>query len=90
VTLTTTPVAVPTTPLANRTQLLVTNLSAVHNIWCRRDPGDGGVPTSTLASVLLPSGGMRDLPVTAVDVVRCRSATATSNLNIEESSCAQP
>lgn len=89
-TLNTTPSAIPATPLASRTELRIVNLSATQEAWCRKDPGDGGVPTSTAAYVLLPSGGEITIPARASDTVRCRSALATVRINAMEASCAQP
>lgn len=87
--LSTTPTLTPTTPYAARTELRVVNLSTNREVWCRKDPGDGGVPTSTTAYVLLPNGGDLTLPVRSTDVVRCRADTATARVNIMESACAQ-
>lgn len=86
----TTPTLTPAVPFPTRTELRVVNLSSIQEVWCLKDPGDGGVPTSTAAYVLLPNGGEITLPVRASDTVRCRSGLATSRINIMEASCAQP
>jgi hypothetical protein len=88
--LSTTPTLTPAVPFATRTELRVANLSNVQEVWCLKDPGDGGVPTSTEAYVLLPNGGEITLPVRASDTVRCRSGVATARINVMEASCAQP
>jgi hypothetical protein len=89
-TATTAPAVYPTSALAGRTQVRIRNLGGTQEVWCRVDPGDGGVPTATRAHVLLPNGDLVDLPARDGDVVRCRSALATSRINVEETSCAQP
>lgn len=86
----TTPQATPASPMASRTELRIVNLDGNKEAWCRKDPGDGGVPTSTEAYVLLPSGGEITLPVRSSDTVNCRAESATVRLNVMESSCAQP
>jgi hypothetical protein len=88
--LSTTPTLTPAVPYATRTELRVVNLGSTREVWCLKDPGDGGVPTATAAYVLLPNGGEITLPVRASDTVRCRSDLATSRINIMEASCAQP
>jgi hypothetical protein len=85
ITLTTTPVNVPTTPLTDRTQLIVKNLSTNQNVWCC--VGVACSPTSTAAYVILPNGDNQGLPVRASDTVRCRSAAATAAINAQEASC---
>jgi hypothetical protein len=83
--LTTTPQAVPATPLENRTQLVVKNLSTVQPVWCCR--GTNCTPTSTAAYVILPNGDFQSFPARSTDVIRCRAALATTAVNAQESSC---
>lgn len=85
ITLTTTAVDVPTTPLTNRTQLIVKNLSNNHIVWCC--VGAACTPTSTAAYVILTGGDHQDFPVRASTIVRCKSASGTADVNAQEAIC---
>lgn len=84
-TLTTTPQDTPATPLEDRTQLLVKNLSGVQSVWCCK--GASCEPSSTAAYVILPGGDFQAFPARASDVVRCRSAVGVASVNVQEASC---
>ena len=81
----TTPQDVPTSPLTGRTQALVVNHSGIQRVWCCI--GTGCTPTSSAAYILEPGGGSRTFSVRATDTIRCRSATGTADVGVEESSC---
>lgn len=85
ITLTTTPVDVPTVALTGRTQLIVKNLSGARDVWCC--VGVACIPTATEAYVILQNGDYQNFPVRDSLPVRCRSAVGTADVNAQEASC---
>lgn len=88
VVLTTTPQDVPASPLTDRTQWRGVNEDSTRNIWCC--VGTGCTPTSSNRWVI-PSG-FGDLVFEgcrADQTVRCRAASNTATINVQESSCGQ-
>jgi hypothetical protein len=84
-TLTTTTTEVPAVALTGRTQLIVRNLSGGPIVWCCK--GVGCEPSSTAAYVILPAGDFQSFPARATDTIRCRAATGTASVNVQEAAC---
>lgn len=86
VTLTTTAANVPATALESRTRWRGVNESPNHAVWCC--VGVDCTPTAGAHWVIPPGYGDLLLPVRS-EVVRCRAAMGTADLNIQEEACGQ-